>query len=149
MIAVSVREDDRTQGWIFDAKPGHRREKIVGRAVGIQRKAKVEQDSLARGLELDAGATNLLRSAVDTSAKRTGCFGHQRLVLAAEPGSAVTCDQAMAFLAEGRALRDGRGNFKANTAPGNDLSIFKRAPEKLRLFEKKMSVLFRRNITCW
>lgn len=148
MIAVSVRQDDRTQRWIFDAKPGHRREKIIGRAVGIERKSKVEQDSLARGLELDAGATNLLRSAVDTSAKRTGCFRHQGLV-SAEPGSAVTRDQAMVLLAEGRALRDGRGNFKANTAPGNDLSIFKRAPEKLRLFEKKMSVLFRRNITCW
>lgn len=57
MIAVSVRQDNRTQGWIFGAKPGHRRAKIVGRAVGIQRKAKVEQDSFARGLELDAGAS--------------------------------------------------------------------------------------------
>ena len=125
MIPVPVRQDDRPQGRILDAKPGHGREKIIGRTIGIERKPQVEQDSLARGLEFDAGATNLLRSAVDTSAKRTGCFGHQRLVLAAEPGSAVTRNRAMAFLAEGRALRDGRENIKAITAPGNDLSIFK------------------------
>ncbi|MGY4380831.1 hypothetical protein ACVWZ3_008470 [Bradyrhizobium sp. i1.3.6] len=113
MIAVSVRQDNRTQGWIFDAKPGHRREKIVGRAVGIQRKAKVEQDSLARGLELDAGATNLLRSAVDTSAKRTGCFGHQRLVLAAEPGSAVTRDQANGVFGGGEGTARWAGKFQS------------------------------------
>ncbi|SPP99432.1 protein of unknown function [Bradyrhizobium vignae] len=115
MVAVSVRQDDRTQGRIVAAKPGHGREKIVGRAVGVERKSKVEQDSLARGLEFDAGATNLLRSAVDTSAKRTSFLGHQRLVSMAEPGAA---EQA-------RALGNGQGNIKANTAPGNDLSIFK------------------------
>ncbi len=139
MIAVSVRQHDRTQGRISDAKSGHVRKKVLGCTVGIEWKPEVEQDYLARGLELDAGATNLLRPAVDTSAKRTGCFGHPRLALRAGPNSAAIADQPMTTVPvdmatkrpdcdpipdgsanEGEALCGKRGSIKAETAPGDD-----------------------------
>ena len=71
VVEVAVRDNDPEQRRVISAREAaHGRQRHVIAVIGGERPAEVEQEPGAVGLELDAGASDLARSAVDADPRR-------------------------------------------------------------------------------